>query len=185
MQVSTNIEDHTRITAADVVAAVREHAPVTGAELVAPAPRAALAELPAGRAAARPSGARGSTTLVGAMAQTKRKRRTKHRGNAAGAIEARGRTGRKPTPEEQKKAARMTARERRAKPPSWNSAAMKAVAMAAILFLLTQTHLLGKNTNVQQGLVLAVFAMVIYTPLAYVTDRAVYNRMQRKQQQGG
>ena len=27
------------------------------------------------------------------MAQTKRKRRTKHRGNAAGTIEARGRTG--------------------------------------------------------------------------------------------
>jgi hypothetical protein len=31
------------------------------------------------------------------MAQTKRKRRTKHRGNAAGTIESRGRTGRKPT----------------------------------------------------------------------------------------
>ena len=37
------------------------------------------------------------------MAQTKRKRRTKHRGNAAGTIEARGRTGRPPTPEERKK----------------------------------------------------------------------------------
>ena len=31
------------------------------------------------------------------MAQTRRKRQTKHRGNAAGVIEARGRTGRKPT----------------------------------------------------------------------------------------
>ena len=31
------------------------------------------------------------------MAQTKRKRQTKHRGNAAGVIETRGRTGRKPT----------------------------------------------------------------------------------------
>jgi glutamate formiminotransferase len=47
IQVSTNIEDHTRVTAADVVAAVRRHAPVTGAELVAPAPRAALADFPA------------------------------------------------------------------------------------------------------------------------------------------
>jgi hypothetical protein len=34
------------------------------------------------------------------MAQTKRKRRTKHRGNAAGSIEVRGRTGRKPTDDE-------------------------------------------------------------------------------------
>jgi glutamate formiminotransferase len=46
VQVSTNIEDHTRTTAADVVAAVRSHARVTGAELVAPAPRAALAGFP-------------------------------------------------------------------------------------------------------------------------------------------
>jgi len=46
VQVSTNIEDHTRVTAADVVEAVRKHARVTGAELVAPAPRAALADFP-------------------------------------------------------------------------------------------------------------------------------------------
>jgi glutamate formiminotransferase len=46
VQVSTNIEDHTRVSAADVVAAVRRHAPVSGAELVAPAPRAALENFP-------------------------------------------------------------------------------------------------------------------------------------------
>jgi|tagenome__1003787_1003787.scaffolds.fasta_scaffold20494747_2 glutamate formiminotransferase len=46
VQVSTNIEDHTRVTAADVVEAVRKHAKVTGAELVAPAPRAALENFP-------------------------------------------------------------------------------------------------------------------------------------------
>ena len=114
------------------------------------------------------------------MAQTKRKRRTKHRGNAAGSIEVRGRTGRKPTAEEIKRGA---ARERRAKPPSWNSAATKAVAMAAVLFVLTQLHILGKNTSVAQGLFLAVFAMLLYTPLAYFTDRTVYNRVQRRQQQ--
>jgi hypothetical protein len=44
-------------------------------------------------------------------------------------------------------------------------------------------HVLGKNTSVAQGVVLAVFAMVLYTPLAYFTDRTVYNRMLRKQQQ--
>ncbi len=46
VQVSTNIEDHTRVTAAEVVEAVRRHVPVTGAELVAPAPRAALDGFP-------------------------------------------------------------------------------------------------------------------------------------------
>ena len=118
------------------------------------------------------------------MAQTKRKRRTKHRGNAAGAIEARGRTGRKPTAEEQKKAARQTARERRAaKPPSWNSAALKALAMAVLLFVIIKLGVIGKSeTTTSQALFLSVLALVIYTPLAYMTDRMVYNRMQRQQQ---
>jgi hypothetical protein len=119
------------------------------------------------------------------MAQTKRKRRTKHRGNAAGSIETRGRTGRKPTAEEQKKAARDTARGRRvAKPPTWNSALLKALAMAALLFVLTQVGILGaKDAGVSEGLFLAGLALIIYTPLAYFTDRVVYNRMLRKQAQ--
>jgi glutamate formiminotransferase len=41
-QVSTNIEDHTRVRAADVVAAVARHATVHGAELVGLAPAASL-----------------------------------------------------------------------------------------------------------------------------------------------
>jgi hypothetical protein len=114
------------------------------------------------------------------MAQTKRKRRTKHRGNAAGSIEARGRTGRKPTPQEAKAAARQ---QRRAKPPTWNSAIMKAGAMAVLLFILTQIGIFGSETTTSQGIFLAAMAMLIYTPLAYATDRFVYNRMQRSQQQ--
>jgi hypothetical protein len=113
------------------------------------------------------------------MAQTKRKRRTKHRGNAAGSIEARGRTGRKPTAEEQKKSARDR---RTAKPPSWNSAALKASAMAVLLFILTQVGILGNtNTSITQGLFLALLALVIYTPLAYTTDKWVYARMLKRQ----
>jgi hypothetical protein len=116
------------------------------------------------------------------MAQTKRKRRTKHRGNAAGAIETRGRTGRKPNADEQKAAAKGNARYQRArKPPSWNGAAMKAGAMAVILFALTQVGILGsKNTTIAQSLFLAMMAFVLYTPLAYVTDKWVYARMLRQ-----
>ena len=47
VQVSTNIEDLSRVTAADVVEAVRAHAPVSAAELVALAPEAALEGFPA------------------------------------------------------------------------------------------------------------------------------------------
>jgi glutamate formiminotransferase / 5-formyltetrahydrofolate cyclo-ligase len=45
-QVSTNVEDHTATSPAQVVAAVARHAPVAAAELVALAPRAAFRDFP-------------------------------------------------------------------------------------------------------------------------------------------
>jgi glutamate formiminotransferase len=47
VQVSTNVEDHRAVTATEVLAAVARHHPVRKAELVAPAPEAALAGWPA------------------------------------------------------------------------------------------------------------------------------------------
>jgi hypothetical protein len=118
------------------------------------------------------------------MAQTKRKRRTKHRGNAAGVVETRGRTGRRPTEEELKNATRETARERRMnKPPSWNSAFLKAALMAAVLFLFTRLGVFGSEASVSQSVFLCLFAILLYTPLAYVTDRWVYQRNQRRKAQ--
>jgi hypothetical protein len=115
------------------------------------------------------------------MAQTKRKRRTKHRGNAAGMVEARGRTGRRLTPDEQKRAARATGRNQRVvRPPTWKSAAMKAGAMAVLLFVMTQLGFLVKNASVASGLAVAVVAMLLYTPLAFMTDKWAYNRQQRR-----
>jgi hypothetical protein len=121
------------------------------------------------------------------MAQTKRKRRSKHRGNAAGTIEVRGRTGRKPTGAEARKGARESARDRRLrKPPTWNGALMKAGFMALALFALGQlTTVFGKNTSLAQSATLAVFAMLLYTPLAYYTDRWVYQRTLRQAAKAG
>jgi hypothetical protein len=117
------------------------------------------------------------------MAQTKRKRRNKHRGNAAGVVEARGRTSRPAqlSKAEQKKLDRQNARgARMSKPPSWNSAFLKAAAMAALLFVFTQIGLFGKDTPIGQSLFLALFAMILYTPLAYATDKFVYSRAQKR-----
>jgi hypothetical protein len=113
------------------------------------------------------------------MAQTKRKRRTKHRGNAAGMVEARGRTGRRLTPEEQRKAARAKGG-RVLKPPTWKSAAMKSGAMAILLFVMTQVGFLVKDATIASGLAVAATAMLLYTPLAFATDKWAYNRQQRK-----
>jgi len=117
------------------------------------------------------------------MAQTKRKRRSKHRGNAAGVVEARGRTGRRPTAEEQKKASRESLRQQRLnKPPTWNSAFMKAGLMAGLLFLFTRLGVFGSDTTIGQSLILCFFALLLYTPIAYATDKFVYSRAQRRRQ---
>ena len=116
------------------------------------------------------------------MAQTKRKRRpTKHRGNAAGMIETRGRTGRKPTEAERKASVKPDAAARRAerlnRPPTWRSAINKA-AIAALVFAVAVTLLFQRP--VIESLGLALFTFVIYVPLSYYTDALIYKRAQSR-----
>jgi hypothetical protein len=115
------------------------------------------------------------------MAQTKRKRRTKHRGTAAGTIEARGRTGRKPTADEQRKSAGRSAREdRRFVEPTWASAATRAGLASIMLFVLFQVGLAGQEQTVATSIGLAVAAFLIYVPLGYKVDRLFWERRMRK-----
>jgi Flp pilus assembly protein TadB len=118
------------------------------------------------------------------MAQTKRKRRSKHRGTAAGTIQTRGRTGRPPTAEERKKQSRMTARERRANtPPTWKSSLTRAAFAAAIMFLFLVLTGKGKN-RVTAAIIFALFALILYVPAGYYMEVFLYRRRQRKNQEG-
>jgi len=115
------------------------------------------------------------------MAQTKRKRRSKHRGNAAGTVEARGRTGRKPTAEEQRNKGDANAREeRRFVEPSWASAATRAGLASLMLFVLFQVGLAGQEQTVATSAGLAIAAFLIYVPLGYKVDRVFWERRMRK-----
>jgi hypothetical protein len=114
------------------------------------------------------------------MAQTKRKRRSKHRGNAAGTIEARGRTGRKPTAEEQRKASAQAREDRRFVEPTWTSAAVRAGLASVMLFVLFQVGLAGDEQTIATSLILAVAAFLIYVPLGYQVDRMFWRRRMRK-----
>jgi drug/metabolite transporter (DMT)-like permease len=111
------------------------------------------------------------------MAQTKKKRTSKHRGNAAGMIEARGRTGRKPTPEErkatEKELAAQQRRERSMRPPTWKSAAQRA-ALAAIVFGALLIALF--KTPPARAIPLTAFVFLFYVPLGYYTDQLVHRR---------
>lgn len=119
------------------------------------------------------------------MARTKKKRRTKHRGNAAGVIEARGRTGRKPTPEERKAAAKEEARARRLerldRPPTWRNSANRAVFATLFFFLLLV--LFFRDQPFVGKVFIALFMLLIYIPMGYYTDLFIYRRRQKQRQQ--
>jgi hypothetical protein len=117
------------------------------------------------------------------MAQTKRKRRSKHRGNAAGTIEARGRTGRPPSADERKKTTRDQAREKRLNsPPTWRSSFIRAGLAATIMFAFIS--LTSKGNNIVQALVFAVFALLLYVPAGYYFEHMLFRRRMRKKELG-
>ena len=130
------------------------------------------------------------------MAQKKRKRKSRHRGTAAGTVEARGRTSR-PTGERKPAApkakrkpanreeARKIARERRQarydEPPTWRGALNRAVFAAALFGLLM---LVAFRRPLPAALALAGLMVFMYLPMSYFTDRFLYNRFQRRKQAG-
>jgi hypothetical protein len=117
------------------------------------------------------------------MAQTRRKRQTKHRGNAAGVVESRGRTGRKPTAAEKTGDRQALAREKerlldkRDRPPTWRGAFLKAM-IAAVVLLFVVIIVLKQQSN--QAIELFPIVLGLYTVVSYYSDKFIYDRRQRK-----
>jgi hypothetical protein len=114
------------------------------------------------------------------MAQTKRKRQTKHRGNAAGSITTRGRTGRPPSPQERKKQNKEEARIARLnRRPTWKMmiqrAALTSVVMFAVLLFAT------KGKGILYAIALAAAAFALYVPLGYYLELWMWKRRMAKQ----
>jgi hypothetical protein len=115
------------------------------------------------------------------MAQTRRKRQTKHRGNAAGMIESRGRTGRKPTTDEKRGTAtnastRQRLAERQERPPTWRGSFVRAMFAAVMMLAIL---LIFKLASATQAIALFPLVLVMYVPVSYYTERWSYNRRQR------
>jgi hypothetical protein len=115
------------------------------------------------------------------MAQTKRKRTRKHRGTPAGTIERAGRTGRPQTREDAKQIARQRRQERLDKPPTWSGSVNRAAIAAAVFAVLVVVLF---DRTVAQGAILGAFMFLLYIPLGYVTDQAVYRFRQRRKAPG-
>jgi len=119
------------------------------------------------------------------MAQTKRKRRRKHRGTPAGNVvrpTSGGKAGGKGKAKDPKEEARRRREERMDRVPTWRGAVNRAAIAAVIFGALLISPLF--NRPVQQGLVLTVFIFLIYIPLGYGTDKLFYNFRQRRKTKG-
>jgi hypothetical protein len=122
------------------------------------------------------------------MAQTRKKRRRKHRGTQTGRIDTRGPRGRPRTKEEARARARQKrkpaaksrgALDRRDVAPTWGGAFKRGLFGAAIFFLLF--WLLFKR-DVGQAAVLSVVMLAMYVPMGYYIDRFMYSRRLRQLQ---
>jgi hypothetical protein len=118
------------------------------------------------------------------MAQTRKRRQTKHRGNAAGVVESRGRTGRKPTAQERagkSSSKTLSAQQRREerlnRPPTWKAAAQRAF-FAAIFFIGVVALFLKRPIGI--AVAWGAFVLLFYIPMGYYLDLALYRRRQAK-----
>jgi hypothetical protein len=122
------------------------------------------------------------------MAQTKRKR--KHRGNAAGIVERPAHNARRTseparkgplTKGQQRAEARQRRVDRMNRPPTWKGAVQRAAVAAGVFAVLVMVVFKEKPAN---AVAVAAFMLVLYIPLSYLTDRALYNWRQKKQAAG-
>jgi hypothetical protein len=122
------------------------------------------------------------------VAQTKRKRQTKHRGNAAGVVESRGRTGRKPTAAEKTgKGMSATGKKektlaRQDRPPTWLGAFYRSLLAAVVLLAVCVTLFKMKPLV---ALPFFLIVLLAYVPISYYTDAWMFKRRQRRKAAGG
>ena len=121
------------------------------------------------------------------MAQTKKKRRRKHRGTQAGNIERPGRTGRPSgsrgpaTKAGASKTAAQRRQERADREPTWRNALNRSAFAAVILTIFVSVV----QKNVPAGVVLGLLALLLYWPMSYYMDRTLWRKRQRSKQQQG
>jgi hypothetical protein len=117
------------------------------------------------------------------MAQTKRKRRRKHKGTPAGNVVSTtgGGGSRGKGKGEAKTDARARRQERMDRVPTWRGAIQRA-AIAAVIFGILLALLFKRPIG--NAAILTVFVFALYVPLGYGTDKLFYNLRQRRKAKG-
>ena len=111
------------------------------------------------------------------MAQTKKKRRKKHKGTQGGRIDPK----RRPLPRSREEA-KAQARSRRSvpqrgdAPPTWRSAIVRGLVAAGIFFALL---LLLFGRTVGSSLALGAAMLIFYIPAGYYVDQMMWRKRER------
>jgi len=115
------------------------------------------------------------------VAQTRKRRRRKHRGTQTGRVDNRAR-GRPRNRAEARSRARSKSKtpDRRDRPPSWRSALNRGLLAAGVFLLLM---LFAFKRPVLEAVGIAAFMLVFYVPFGYYFDQFFYRRRQRQKQQ--
>jgi Flp pilus assembly protein TadB len=111
------------------------------------------------------------------VAQTKKKRKRKHRGTQGGSINKA--SSRRPRNRDEARAqARRNADLRKTAAPTWRSAFNRALIMSAILFVL-MAFVVGQPIGA--AAFLSIFMLALYTPAGYYLERFLYRRRVAKE----
>lgn len=115
------------------------------------------------------------------MAQTKKKRKTKHRGNQAGMVESRGRTGR-PRSAAQARQQNLQRKQnqrlaRAVQPPSWRGASIRA-GFAAAVFLVV---LIVMKQPIASSIFIGAAMFGIYVPMGFYMDKFLFDRRVKRE----
>lgn len=119
------------------------------------------------------------------MAQTRKRRRRKHRGTQGGRVDANRRPGRPRSREEAKARARAKRKGPAARgdaPPTWRTAITRG-AVAAAIFTALLVLLFGRSLG--SALALGGFMLVLYIPAGYYFDTIMWRRRERARIRGG
>jgi hypothetical protein len=116
------------------------------------------------------------------MAQTKKKRRRKHRGTQGGRIDTSRRSRPKTRAEAKAQARSGTKRAPRGDhPPTWRNSALRGVG-AAVIFAILLLVIFKRPVGAALGL--GAFMLVFYIPAGYYIDMMMWRRRERARMRG-
>jgi hypothetical protein len=107
------------------------------------------------------------------VAQTKKRRKRKHRGTQGGSVDRRRRSRPRTREEARAQARRQAGQKRAAKVPTWQGAFNRALLMSGILFLLMAVAF-GRDAGASA--LLSITMLAIYVPAGYYLEKFLYSR---------